>query len=57
MQHYSNEKLELGTLLIAGHIFASAPNVLPETIAQIACEIAHHCLIEVSKIVKNDVEI
>lgn len=56
MQHYSNEKLEIGTLLIAGHIFASAPNVLPETIAQIACEIAHHCLIEVSKIVEKDVE-
>ena len=56
MQQQSKDKLEIGALIIAGHIFASAPNLLPETVAQTAAEIAFHCIIEVSKIVENHVE-
>lgn len=55
MQSNLKEKIENGALNIAGHIFAASPNLLPETIAQIAVEISFHCINESAKFIFNEV--
>jgi hypothetical protein len=52
-QNFS-EKIEAGAMLIAAHIYTSSPNLLPETIAQAACEIAEHVIFAASKYSKFD---
>lgn len=39
------ELIQFGSMLISGHVFSSAPNLLPETIAQISLEIAANIVI------------
>lgn len=56
MQSNIKEKIENGALTIAGHIFAASPNLLPETIAQIAVEISFHCVNESAKFIFNEIK-
>jgi len=49
MQQSFSERIEAGAFIIAAHIYTSSPNLLPETIAQAACELAEHVIFAASK--------
>lgn len=49
MQQNFSERIENGAFVIAAHIYSTSPNLLPETIAEAACELAEHVIFQAAK--------